>query len=120
MWITLLPQNCLQLESFITFVNKYTIRKVNIKQIFVKMSNKIKKESQKDRIARQLYEISKDVTEDDRKEYLKLGKGSVTTLSLYMNRKVANSDLALEMLEFFQKRIEEREKVLARLTKKTA
>lgn len=71
-----------------------------------------KKNTQKERVASELMEINKDLTEKDRADFRDEERVSGTTLSLYMNGKVANIDLAIKMLLFFRNRIQEREKLI--------
>ena len=68
--------------------------------------------TQKERIASLLMAINKNVTEKDRADFLSGNGTTRSTLSNYMNGKVANLDLAVKMLQFFQKRIAEREELL--------
>lgn len=68
--------------------------------------------TQKERIANLLVEINKDVTESDRASFMDEKKISRVSLSRYMNGKVRNVDLALEMLLFFQKKIADRENLI--------
>lgn len=77
------------------------------------MKHQVKKVlTQKERIAEELFSISKDVTEEDRKAFLEKKEISAATISAYLNRKVSNAVLGLEMLVFFRKEIEKREEIL--------
>ena len=76
------------------------------------MKTKVKNLTQKDRFAAELLSISPDVTENDRKEFMKKHKKGVTMVSNYLNGKVANVDIATKMLLFFREKIEQRNNVL--------
>lgn len=76
------------------------------------MQTKVKTLTQKDRFAEELLSISADVTENDRKEFMKKYKKGTTMVSNYLNGKVANVDIAATMLLFFRGKIEKRNQVL--------
>lgn len=72
--------------------------------------------SQKERINAELSALSINVTEEDRKEFMKEFKfRSPTTVSEYLNGKVGSVNTGLKMLVFFKKKIEEREEILSSL-----
>jgi hypothetical protein len=76
------------------------------------MTKKVKNLTQKDRFAEELLSIAPDVTENDRKVFMKKYKKGVTMVSNYLNGKVANVDTAAQMLLFFRGEIEKRNKIL--------
>lgn len=76
------------------------------------MQAPLKEISQKEKIAALLIELNKNVTEKDRADFMAEKKITNVTLSHYMNGRVANVDLAMEMLLFFRNKIEEREKLI--------
>lgn len=68
--------------------------------------------SQKDRISKLLMELNTKITESDRDDFFKKKNISKVTISNYMNGKGSNIDTAMEMLLFFRKKIEDREKLI--------
>lgn len=70
------------------------------------------KSTQLERVSQELAGLNADITEQDRKEYMETSGASRTLLSNYMNCKAYNLDKAIEMLLFFRKKIEEREKLI--------
>ena len=76
------------------------------------MTKKIKDFSQIELFAAELLSIATDVTENDRKAYMATFKRGATTVSNYLNGKVANADTAAQMLVFFRQRIAERNKLI--------
>lgn len=76
------------------------------------MTKKIKDSTQTDLFAEELLSISTDVTEKDRKEYMRKFNRGATTVSNYLNGKVADADTAAQMLVFFRARIAERDKLI--------
>jgi len=70
--------------------------------------------TQKELFAEELIRLRQDVTESDRKEaHSHLNLKSPATLSIYLNGKGKNNDLAAAMITFFKDRIAKRNEVLA-------
>jgi hypothetical protein len=71
------------------------------------------KKGQVERFADKLKEVKALVTEKDRLAAVDSLKLTPETISRYLNGKVANLDTAVDLLGFFNQRIEEREKLIA-------
>lgn len=71
-----------------------------------------KRLSQKDTLNNELTKISGDVTDKDKREFTEEHDTSLTTISGYLNGKVASIELALKMLLFFRKKIAERDALI--------
>lgn len=67
--------------------------------------------SQLDRTNEALKKLSANVTTDDRREAMKTW--SESTIVDYLNGRGKNLNTAIKVLQFFQKRIKDREKVLS-------
>lgn len=76
------------------------------------MTKKIKDFNQTALFAAELLSIAPDVTENDRKKYMNEFNRGATTVSNYLNGKVANADTAAQMLVFFRGQIAERNKLI--------
>ncbi len=77
------------------------------------MTKKKKDFTQTALFAAELLSIAEDVTEKDRKDYMAAYQRGATTVSNYLNGKVSNADTAAEMLVFFRRQIEERNKLIS-------
>lgn len=67
------------------------------------------------RLSKSLLRLAPDVTAADRAYCSKKLKTSKVTISNFLNGRVTNNDLALEMVEIFQTRIAAREEKLKTL-----
>ncbi len=77
------------------------------------MTKKKKDFPQRALFGEELKAIAVDVTEKDRKDYMeRFGRGA-TTVSNYLNGKVADADTAAQMLVFFRHQIGERNKLIS-------
>lgn len=72
----------------------------------------IKELTQLERVEEELAAMNKNITEMDRAQFMEESGISRTLLSNYMNHKAYSLDRAMEMLIFFRKKIEEREKLI--------
>lgn len=59
-------------------------------------------------LSKELKNISTSVTAKDRADFINAKNVSPSKLSMYLNGKVWDEDVALEMLVFFQKKINKR------------
>lgn len=64
----------------------------------------------KKQLASKLIELNKGITTEDRAAYMEKYPISQGNLSLYMNGTIYNVDKAIEMVEFFKKCIDDRNK----------
>lgn len=69
----------------------------------------VKKETQVERIGNALIAIKVNVTKDDRKAYVEQTKRTEQIIVRYLKGEVRNTTIGLEMLEFFQNCIAERD-----------
>lgn len=70
-------------------------------------------DSQKDKVTRMLIDLAINVTREDRVEFVEMFPVSEATISNYLNGRVSSLDTAFKMLQYFQKKIDEREKVIS-------
>ena len=78
----------------------------------------LNKSSQRERLNIELFRISVDVTEQDRKAFMKEYSFTQPVVSSYLNGKVASVETAIKMLTFFTKKIQEREKIIKEFSEK--
>jgi hypothetical protein len=64
-----------------------------------------------------LIKLSNHITAADRAAFMAIKKASKSKLSCYLNGKVYDEDVALDMIRFFKKRIEKRNKAILELVK---
>lgn len=70
--------------------------------------------TQAERFGYVLKELKPDITTEDRKIAMKMENISHATIVKMLNGNVENADRAARLIPFFQSRIEEREKVIAK------
>lgn len=71
-------------------------------------------QTQSERFAIKLVELSRDVTKKDRQEARRKLKLTGETISRYLNgnHKVMDNDTAVKIIEFFKDRIDKREQII--------
>lgn len=72
---------------------------------------------QRIQIAQELIRIAPEVTALDKRECVKKIKVSKVTICYYLTGRVTNNDKALQVLEFFKKRIKDRQVEIQKLCK---
>lgn len=69
--------------------------------------------SHKEKLGEELKILAPNVSHEDKRAFLSNSKYRKSTVSAYLNGHVSNIDTAMEMLLFFRKRIEARDKVIS-------
>lgn len=72
----------------------------------------MEEKTQLDRANEALMELKTNISASDRQEALKLGF-SEATVNMYLINRGTNLDTTMTLLQFFKKRIEDREKLIA-------
>ena len=73
-----------------------------------------KKLTSKEVLSRELKTVSACVTAKDRADFMRVKNVSASKLSMYLNGKVWDEDVALEMLKYFRRKIEKRQVAISK------
>jgi len=68
--------------------------------------------SQRERVRQELMQISDNVTDEDKRQFIDIHHLTPTTISAYLKGDQSRLETGLKMLLFFRQRIQEREKLI--------